>query len=68
MVPYEDVDEVDHEGLLGDGQRDAVDVGGGREVGVLLEAAGVDGAQDAQALAGHGHVGHVGVAGGRQQG
>ena len=58
MIPYEHVDEVDDEGLLGDCEGDAVDVGvGGGEVGVVAdEAAGVDGAEDAEALARHRHV------------
>ena len=67
MVPYEHVDEVDDEVLLGDCEGDAVDVGiGGREVCVVAhEASGVDGAEDAEALARHRHVRRVGVAGGR---
>ena len=70
-VPYEHVNEVDDECLLGDCEGDAVDVGvGGGEVcvAVVHESSGVDGAEDAEALARHRHVGRVGVAGGRQQG
>ena len=70
MVPYEHVDEVYDECLLGDCEWDAVDVCvGGGEVGVVAhESSGVDGAEDAEALARHRHVRRVGVTGGRQQG